>query len=171
MRSPHVAKPLKQKEPKRFGKKEAPSEDGALNDRAEAKSKVMANGRGRRIRHSPGGSAPREEDTAPTRVSQNQTEGGGYGAAHIDKANMTLDHLVSNAPTDMPAMRALQVLVSLVALHHTAVMGLKDGKDRKDMAPRWGELRGQVASGSAACLQTTAPGREEENAAVCRLGM
>src|SRR5687767_11807832 len=62
-----------------FWKKEAPSEDGALNDRAEAKSKVMANGRGRRIRHSPGGHRSREEDTTSARLSQIGTEGGGFG--------------------------------------------------------------------------------------------
>lgn len=65
--------------PNVLGKKEAPSEDGAFIDRAEAKSKVMANdegggfairrlgiGRGRRIRRQPGcrRSGPREEDSA-----------------------------------------------------------------------------------------------------------
>src|SRR5687768_5698808 len=64
---------------KRFGKKEAPSEDGALSNWAEAKSKSKANdegggyairrvgiGRGRRVRRQPGcrRSGPREEDSA-----------------------------------------------------------------------------------------------------------
>ena len=37
-------------------------------------------------------------------VSQSRTEGGGYGAAHIDTHNMTVDRLVSNAGNYMPAM-------------------------------------------------------------------
>src|SRR5690606_10469639 len=55
MRALQARKPLSRKGRKRFGKKEAPSEDGALNERAEAKSKVVANGRGRRKRHLPVG--------------------------------------------------------------------------------------------------------------------
>src|SRR5262249_54099808 len=55
---------------------------------SKSKSKVVANGRGRRKRHLPGGSQSREEDSTLIRVSQSRTEGGGYGAAHIDSHNM-----------------------------------------------------------------------------------
>jgi len=37
-------------------------------------------------------------------VSQSRTEGGGYGAAHIDRLNMDFDRLVSNAGDYMSAM-------------------------------------------------------------------
>jgi hypothetical protein len=90
------------------------------SDRAEAKSKVVANGRGRRIRHLPGGHLSREEDTTSARVSQNWTEGGEYGAIHIDNANMDFDRLVSNAAGVMSAMRPMQVKVSLAALRSRA---------------------------------------------------
>ncbi len=43
-----------------------------------------------------GGSKSREEDTTSNRVSQSRTEGGGYGAAHIDTHNMHFDRLVHN---------------------------------------------------------------------------
>jgi hypothetical protein len=55
-----------------------------------------------------GGSRSREEDTTSNRVSQSRTEGGGYGAAHIDNNNMHFDHLVHNAALGMPAMRFSQ---------------------------------------------------------------
>ena len=42
-------------------------------------------------------------------VSQSRTEGGGNGAAHIDKANMIFDRLVSNMAGYMSAMRFVQV--------------------------------------------------------------
>ena len=71
----------------------------------QSKSKVMANGRGRRIRHLPVGSPSREEETTSIRVSLSGTEGGGYGAAHIDTNNMDFDRLVSNAVQVMSAMR------------------------------------------------------------------
>ena len=55
-----------------------------------------------------GGSKSREEDTTSNRVSQSRTEGGGYGAAHIDTHNMHFDRLVHNAEFNMPAMQFVQ---------------------------------------------------------------
>ena len=55
------------------------------------------------------GPKSREEDTTSNRVSQSRTEGGGYGAAHIDNRNMNFDRLVSNAPKVMSAMHLMQV--------------------------------------------------------------
>ena len=72
---------------------------------SKSKSKVVTNGRGRRIRHSSGGPKSREEERTSNRVSQSRTEGGGYGAAHIDTHNMNFDRLVSNTFKYMPAMR------------------------------------------------------------------
>ncbi len=57
------------------------------------------------VRHLPGGPKSREEDRTSNRVSQSRTEGGGYGAAHIDTHNMNFDRLVSNTRNYMPAMR------------------------------------------------------------------
>lgn len=108
-------------------------------DWAEAKSEVVANGRGRRIRHSPVGIAEGGGFDA-ARVSQTWTEGGGYGASHIDQANMDFDHLVSNAPADMSAMRLAQVRSALLPYDHGAV--------RKRYGPALGELRGQVTGGN-----------------------
>ena len=79
---------------------------------SKSKSKVLANGRGRRKRHLPGGSQSREEDSTLIRLSQSRTEGGGNGAAHIDSHNMDFDRLVSNAIVYMPAMQFPQVKVS-----------------------------------------------------------
>lgn len=60
--------------------------------------------RGRRIRRLPMDlSLGRRKGFDP--VSQSGTVGGGYGAAHIDKANMDFDRLVSNATLVMSAMR------------------------------------------------------------------
>jgi hypothetical protein len=59
-----------------------------------------------------GGSKSREEDTTSNRVSQSRTEGGGYGAAHIDTDNMRFDRLVHNPQCYMPAMQFPQVKVS-----------------------------------------------------------
>lgn len=56
-------------------------------------------------RHLPGGLKSREEERTSNRVSQSRTEGGGYGAAHIDTDNMNFDRLVSNTLNYMPAMR------------------------------------------------------------------
>ena len=56
-----------------------------------------------------GGSKSREEDTTSNRVSQSRTEGGGYGAAHIDIHNMHFDRLVHNADLYMTAMQFPQV--------------------------------------------------------------
>jgi len=56
-------------------------------------------------RHLPGGSKSWEEERTSNRVSQSGTEGGGYGAAHIDTDNMDFDRLVSNADNYMPAMQ------------------------------------------------------------------
>jgi hypothetical protein len=55
-------------------------------------------------RHSPGGLKSREEERTSNRLSQIRTEGGGYGAAHIDIHNMNFDRLVSNTGNYMPAM-------------------------------------------------------------------
>ena len=52
----------------------------------------------------PGGLKSREEERTSNRVSQSRTEGGGYGAAHIDIDNMNFDRLVSNKGNYMPAM-------------------------------------------------------------------
>ena len=60
-------------------------------------------------RHLPGGPKSREEERTSNRVSQIRTEGGGYGAAHIDNWNMNFDRLVSNAPKVMSAMHLMQV--------------------------------------------------------------
>ena len=75
------------------------------------RSQIQSSGKWTREEETPfaGGHRSWEEDTTSTRVSQNQTEGGGYGVAHIDKANMDFDRLVSNARMVMSAMRAAQV--------------------------------------------------------------
>jgi hypothetical protein len=67
-----------------------------------------------------GGSRSREEDTTSNRVSQSRTEGGGYGAAHIDSYNMHFDHLVHNAGVGMPAMHFVQGKVSLADMTDTS---------------------------------------------------
>lgn len=61
-------------------------------------------------RHLPGGLKSREEEKTSNRVSQSGTEGGGYGAAHIDIHNMDFDRLVSNWGNYMSAMHFRQVM-------------------------------------------------------------
>lgn len=70
-----------------------------------------------------GGSRSWEEDTTSNRVSQSRTEGGGYGAAHIDTDNMHFDHLVHNGDIDMPAMHPAQRKVSGVDMTLTSQSG------------------------------------------------
>jgi len=89
-------------------KKEAPSEDGAYDLGPKSKSQVVASGEGggyavcRWIVAQGGG-------LGSDPVSQSRTEGGGNGAAHIDKMNMGEDTDVSNAAANMSAMQPAQV--------------------------------------------------------------
>lgn len=53
-------------------------------------------------------------------VSQSRTEGGGYGAAHIDSHNMHFDRLVHNADLYMPAMQPAQGKVSHAAVTYAS---------------------------------------------------
>lgn len=94
--------------PNRLAKKKAPSEDGAYR---LGRSQIQSSGKWTREEETPfaNGHQSREEDTTSARVSQNRTEGGGYGAVHIDKANMDFDRLVSNGAGVMTAMRMVQV--------------------------------------------------------------
>jgi hypothetical protein len=66
------------------GQKEKGSthKEWSLNDRAEAKSKVVANDEGGGFRHPPGGPKLREEDSAQVRCRETGTEGGGFGGGH-----------------------------------------------------------------------------------------
>lgn len=89
-------------------KKKAPSEDGAYDLGPKSKSQVVASGEGGgyavcRWIFAQGGGLGSDP------VSQSRTEGGGYGAAHIDKMNMGEDTDVSNAAANMPAMQPAQV--------------------------------------------------------------
>ena len=81
-------------------------------DRIEIQN--QSGGKWTREEETPSASGPksREEDTTSNRVSQSRTEGGGYGAAHIDTHNMHFDRLVSNVRWYMPAMQISQGKVS-----------------------------------------------------------
>ena len=75
---------------------------------------IQSGGKWTREEDSPsaGGSKSREEDTTSNRVSQSRTEGGGYGAAHIDTGNMPPETPFHNPQCYMPAMRPMQGKVS-----------------------------------------------------------
>jgi hypothetical protein len=135
------------------------------DDGAEAQSKVVANGRGRRIRHSPmdigcGRRMQRQSGVAVLKPREEER-----AQSTSTRPNMPFDRLVSNAAGRMAAMRSVQGR-SVVLTDHAAVSGHVPGKS---MAPRWGELRGQVASGSAACLLKRRRREGGGNTVVCRL--
>ena len=71
-------------------KKEAPSEDGALSNWAEAKSKECGEQAREEDARVAGGHRSREEDSTSTRVSQIRTKGGGFGFDHIDRTEYDL---------------------------------------------------------------------------------
>jgi len=124
----------------------------------------------------------REEDTPFAGWAS--VEGGGYDVSpvvadrdrgrrvrpdHIDNRNMDFDRLVINAPSDMSAMHSAQTRSGVLSQDHGRVIA-RGRYRRKGMAPRLGKLRGQVASGQAACRADDGA-REEGYAAVCRLAM
>jgi hypothetical protein len=86
-------------------------------------------------RHLPGGPKSREEERTSNRVSQIRTEGGGYGAAHIDTHNMNFDRLVSNTHHYMPAMRFVVVVAKEF---RKALLGLGESRPKKQ-GPARGE--------------------------------
>jgi hypothetical protein len=111
----------------------------------------------------PGGSSPREEDSARTRVSQNWTEGGGYGAVHIDQPNMPLDSRPSNAGADMSAMRLAHRKVSDAARSRARDWRENAAQIRKRYGPALEGAAGPSCRQSCRLLvQTVAPGREEK---------
>ena len=109
-------------------------------------------------------------------MSQSRTEGGGYGAAHIDSHNMHFDRLVHNAEFHMPAMQFPQGKVSHAAVTHTSIICRRTAGGAslggKDKAP----LEGRAGPSSSRCrLQggTNNEREEEEGDALscCRAGI
>lgn len=106
-------------------------------------------------------------------VSQSRTEGGGYGAAHIDTHNMHFDRLVHNAELYMPAMQFAQVKVSHAAVTYASTTDSpRETECGKNKAP----LEGRAGpSSSHFWLQggTNNEREEEEGDALscCRAGI
>ena len=103
------------------------------------------------------------------RVSQSGTEGGGYGAAHIDSHNMDFDRLVSNAGGYMPAMQSMQ----RVKNRHSHAMALrKNAFAQKNKAPLEGESGAEDAD-ECDCMEGTIRRRQEEGEALdcCQAGI
>ena len=110
-------------------------------------------------------------------MSQSRTEGGGYGAAHIDSHNMHFDRLVHNTDFHMPAMQFAQGKVSHAAVTYASMRSARDGYSPvvgggKDKAP----LEGRAGPSSSRCrLQggTNNEREEEEGDALscCRAGI
>jgi hypothetical protein len=76
---------------KRMGKEKGSThEEWSLNDRAEAKSKVVAVAPGRRVGEPPGGPLPREEGSGRSGCRLTKTEGGGFGGVsrHSEYADL-----------------------------------------------------------------------------------
>ena len=79
-------------------------------------------------------------------MSQSRTEGGGYGAAHIDSHNMHFDRLVHNAEFHMPAMQFVQVKVSHAAVTYASTPGEMATWLKKKQGPARGESGAEVAA-------------------------
>jgi hypothetical protein len=163
MHPAHAPRPLIQKGRKRFGKKRGSIRRWSLE--RSGRSQIQSDGsgrgrrkrhcrmglrRGRRIRRGPGcrKTGPREEDTV----------------------QFTSTSRICPS-TRRPARRQLTCQLcasrtgrSAMLPDHGPVIGTKVRRNSgKDMAPRWRELRGQVADRRCCLLvQTTAPGRREE---------
>src|SRR5690606_24839316 len=88
-----------------------------------------------------------EEDTTSAQCRRTFPREEERGQSTSTSGNMPLAAPSSNVTLRMAAMRCAQSKVSMADLGSLAVLSWSG----KEMAPRWGELRGQGADGLATC--------------------
>ncbi len=122
------------------------------------KSKVMADGRGRRIRHLPGGQEPREEGSALSGVARPKPREEETGSISSDHRNMRAGTFLSNAPNHMSAMRLAQVKGSAADQKSRAMPPAA----AKEMAPARGDERGPLTARTTSSSGGEQAGAREE---------